>query len=99
LLGVGFFTLIWLAAAKFPAWSWWSRIAIQSYLIFLLHHPLIWVAQAWGFDYQSIPLDGAVFAAILVISYALAKASQWLLDGISKFFAGRKSLHAHGGNR
>lgn len=99
LLGVGFFTLVWFAVKKFPGWSWVGKVAAQSYLIFLLHHPFIWVLQEWiphiipqewGFN-GGWSLAGLVlFVLFFIFSYGVAKIAQLVLDGVSRFFKGFK---------
>ena len=84
LVGVGFFTLIWLIVAKFPPHSWWGKIAAQSYLIFLLHHPFIWILEGLGFHDEWSLVGLLVFALFFTFSYGLAKAAQWILDGIDQ---------------
>lgn len=86
LLGVGSFALVWLLSAHFPSWKFWSRMATQSYLIFLLHHPFIWVVEGLGFHSEWSPVGLLVLAGILVFSYYLSKVSQWILDWIGGLF-------------
>ncbi len=87
LLGVGFFTLLWFVVRTFPEWQGWGKIAAQSYLIFLLHHPFIWILENWGF-HEEWSLEGiGVFALFFLFSYGLALAAQWVLDLAGKLFA------------
>jgi peptidoglycan/LPS O-acetylase OafA/YrhL len=49
LTGVGTFAAIWYAAGPFgAAGRAFAFLSRQSYMIFLIHHPLLWVAQRSG---------------------------------------------------
>jgi len=104
LLGVGVFALIWFAAAKIPSWGWWGKVAAQSYLIFLFHHPFIWVLQqwvpqGWGSGGWWSMAGLGVFVFFFIFSYGIAKIAQWILDGATAVFGKLKAVvHARGGN-
>jgi len=87
LFGVGIFTLVWFLAKKLPVWSGWGKIALQSYLIFLLHQPFIWILQHWGFHQERSLLGFIVLVVFFGFSYWLAKISQWILDWIDQVCA------------
>jgi len=99
LLGVGAFTLVWLLAEKLPQWSGWAKIAFQSYLIFLLHHPFVWILEKWGFHQETSWLGIAVLFALFIFSYWFAKVAQsvldWITKQIAKVFGKRKVQAAH----
>ncbi len=103
LFGVGFFACVWLLATRFPlegkAAAGAATLAAQSYLIFLLHHPLIWVLESWGFHDAWSPAGLFVFVLFCIFAYGFARMNQWVLDRLSSFFGRAKSLrHAHGDN-
>jgi len=87
LLGVGFFTLLWFAASRLPeskkSGKFFASIALQSYLIFLLHHPFIWILESWGFHDQWSLTGILVYVLFFAFSYFLAAVSQKILDAFS----------------
>lgn len=88
LLGVGFFALLWFLASGLPekgkAGKFFASVALQSYLIFLLHHPFIWVLQKYGLRDEWSLQGFAIYMVFFVFSFALAYLSQKFLDGLSK---------------
>lgn len=103
LFGVGFFAFAWFAATRFPfegvAAEIVRKLAAQSYLIFLLHHPFIWVLESWGFRDAWSPAGLFVYVLFCFFVYMVAKMCQWVLDRVEGFFEKAKNLrHARGNN-
>jgi peptidoglycan/LPS O-acetylase OafA/YrhL len=83
LMGVGLFALLWHVAGllKFMRviFGFLSR---QSYMLFLIHHPILWYVNRRGLV-GSFDWDGVVsFSAFFVIALVASVLSNFLLDGI-----------------
>jgi peptidoglycan/LPS O-acetylase OafA/YrhL len=97
LFGVGAFALFWVLVSGLPSWKVWSRIAQQSYFIFLLHHPFIWILQKWGVPEEWSFFGILAFVLLIVFCYYLAKGSQMILDRIGPLVLRQKSSQKYAG--
>jgi peptidoglycan/LPS O-acetylase OafA/YrhL len=83
LLGIGFFTLLWAVAQKFSSFASlkiFKQIALQSYLMFLIHHPFIWILNKYGVnDFWNL-FGILIFVGVFALSYLVAAAGNWLLQ-------------------
>ncbi len=86
LLGVAIFTLIWKCIKKNRFHEFFKRIAAQSYMIFLIHHPIIWILQKHGLDNPWSISGLALFIAFFTVTYFLAKILNLLLMKIVNLF-------------
>lgn len=108
LLGVGLFVLLWelftVVGRKNLEKKKWSpgvffqkasaKIALQSYFIFLLHHPFVWVLEKWGYHDAWSLSGGMVYLAFFFFSYCLAASAQKMLSFIEGFFDHRSNTSA-----
>lgn len=73
IIGIAVFTLFWHLASKIKLRNLSKNIAAQSYMIFLIHHPLVWIAQKY-FPHDAWSLKGFFTFVILFIgTYFIAK--------------------------
>jgi peptidoglycan/LPS O-acetylase OafA/YrhL len=91
LLGVGLFTLLWKIGEKMLSQfskKFCSALAEQSYLMFLLHHPLIWLLERW-LHFEPWSFTGLVLFLIFTAAvFAWAKLTAWILKRLVQIYKG-----------
>ncbi len=84
LIGVALFTLIWKLTLKNRFHALFKGIADMSYMIFLIHHPIIWILQKHGLDNPWSISGLALFIVFFTATYFLAKMLNFMLISKSK---------------
>jgi len=84
LLGIGLFVALFRLVSGLGQLKLTSLVATkisgQSYLIFLLQHPFIWVLNGMGLTDTWTIAGVLVFVPFIAFVYFLAKACQWLIS-------------------
>ena len=76
LLGVGAFSLVWLLAGKIGYSKLIAKISAESYLMFLLHHPFIWILNKAGLTDFWNWYGVLIFPLLFAFSYFVARLAQ-----------------------
>ncbi len=83
LIGVGLFALLWHIAhifERFASAEVFKSVAAQSYLMFLVHHPIIWILNKYGlYDFWNFT-GIIIFLGLFLLSYFVAVGGNWLLQ-------------------